>query len=155
MKSGEFDKARNYAFLLLKFMPRSEKELFQRLRAKKYSADVVKRVVDFLKEKKFIDDSGFARAWIEYRLKKPFGPRRIKQELLLKGINKEIITRNLAAAMKDYSQDDVVAGIINERMNRLKGLDTQKQRRRIFAYLARRGFSPEIIAEQLDTFGGV
>ncbi|MFA5096766.1 MAG: regulatory protein RecX, partial [Candidatus Omnitrophota bacterium] len=79
-RTEAFEKAREYAFLLLKFRLRSENELVQRLRRKKIPAETIKEVISFLEEKKFIDDNVFARAWLSSRLKRPFGLRRIRQE---------------------------------------------------------------------------
>ncbi|MCX5701786.1 MAG: regulatory protein RecX, partial [Candidatus Omnitrophica bacterium] len=85
------EKAREYAFLLLKFRTRSEHELWGRLKKKKFSPEIIKITLSFLKDKNFIDDNYFAKTWIDSRLKKPFGIRKIREELKLKGIDKEII----------------------------------------------------------------
>jgi regulatory protein len=80
----ELEKARAYAFLLLKFRPRSELELSQRLKRKKFSQEIVFKSIAFLKEKKFLDDDCFARNWINSRIKKPLGLRRLRKELISK-----------------------------------------------------------------------
>ncbi len=48
------------------------------------------------KEKDFINDSYFAGAWIDSRLLRPLGLRRIRQELKIKGIANEIIDEKIA-----------------------------------------------------------
>ena len=144
------EKARNYAFLLLKFRPRSERELYARLKKKKFDESVIKDTLSFLKEKNFLDDNYFARAWIESRLKKPFGLRRIEQELKRKGIDKEIIQAQIETSRKGYREEEVVLGLAQERWLKLKGLEPKKSKQRIFGYLLRRGFSPEIIIETVN-----
>jgi len=52
-KQAALEKARAYAFLLLKFRPRSSQEISDRLKQKKYPSSVTKETVEFLKEKKF------------------------------------------------------------------------------------------------------
>lgn len=148
-KSDSLQKARDYAFLLLKFRQRSSQELIRRLRDRHFEDSVIRETVAFLKERSFIDDTAFARAWIDSRLKRPFGLRRIKEELRAKGIDKSIIEANLNRIRQDYSEEKVVTEIAAGRLSRLKGLEPQKAKRRVFSYLLRRGFSPEVISDTL------
>ncbi|MFA4989894.1 MAG: regulatory protein RecX [Candidatus Omnitrophota bacterium] len=144
-----FDKARDYAFFLLKFRLRSENELAGRLKLKKIPAETIKEVISFLKEKRFIDDDLFAKAWINSRLKRPLGLRRIKQELRQKGVDKEIIAAQ-TAKIKDYSEIETVLDLAKARLSRLKGIDRVSAKRRLYAFLLRRGFSPEIVMDTLN-----
>ncbi len=142
-------KAKNYAFLLLKFRLRSENELRQRLEKKKFNTQIIERVLSFLKDKGFIDDKYFAKIWTESRVKRPLGIRRLKQELIIKGIDKAIIDSQINEIKKDYPEEEIVASIAKDRLNKLKGYDPQKARRRVYAYLLRRGFSPEVVIDAL------
>ena len=138
-------KARGYAFLLLKFRQRSENEIRQRLKKKKFNSEIIESTVSFLKDKGFIDDNYFAKTWIESRIKKPLGIRRLKAELSIKGINKEIIDTQINEIQKSYAEEDIVGGIARGRLNKLKGIDPQKAKQRVYAYLLRRGFSPQVV----------
>ena len=140
-------KARGYAFLLLKFRPRSENEIRQRLKNKKFNSEIIESTVSFLKDKGFIDDNYFAKTWIESRIKKPLGIRRLKAELNIKGVNKEIIDTQINEIKKSYAEEDIVGGIARDRLNKLKGIDPQKAKKRVYAYLLRRGFSPEVVMD--------
>lgn len=148
-RTESFAKARDYAFFLLKFRLRSVNELAQRLRLKKIPAETIKEVLSFLKEKRFIDDNVFAKAWVNSRLKKPFGMRRIKQELRQKGVDKEIIEAQTAKP-QGYSESQTVLDLAKGRLNKSKGIDPVSAKRRVYAYLARRGFSPEVIIDTLN-----
>ena len=53
-----------------------------------------------------LDDRAFTKSWINYRLARPFGFRRIIQELKAKGIDQEIIEQAVAE----------VEGVIARRM---------------------------------------
>ena len=143
-------KARGYAFLLLKFRPRSENEIRQRLKKKKFNSEIIESTVSFLKDKGFIDDNYFAKTWIESRIKKPLGIRRLKAELSIKGINKEIIDTQINEIKKSYAEEDIVGGIARDRLNKLKGIDPQKAKKRVYAYLLRRGFSPEVVIDVIN-----
>ena len=143
------EKARGYAFLLLKYRLRSEQELVVRMSRKKFPADVIRETISFLKEKKFIDDQAFARSWVESRWHKAIGPRRLRQELRLKGIDTETIEQSLGDLKEGHRQREAIQELIQLRLARLKGLDPQTARRRLYAYLVRRGFSPEEIIDCL------
>ena len=152
MKSNlePLQKAKNYAFLLLKFRPRSEKEIYQRLKKKKFDPGIINQTLAFLKDKGFINDSDFTRLWIESRLKRPLGLRRIRQELNLKGIDKQIIDSRIEEIKKSYSEEGLVTKICQEKFDKLKNIEPQKAKRRIYAYLLRRGFSPEVIIDAIN-----
>jgi len=143
------EKAKAYAFLLLKYRLRSEKELFSRMSRKKFPNQVIRETIDFLKEKKFIDDTVFARAWVASRWQKAIGPRRLRQELRLKGIDKELIAQSLEGLSESSSQREAIRDIAQSRLARMKGLDPRTARRRLYAYLVRRGFSPDEILDCL------
>jgi len=140
-------KALNYAFLLLKFRLRSEKELYERLRKKKFDERIIRNALSFLKEKGFINDNYFAKAWIEWRIKKPLGIRKIKEELKLKGIDKEIIDSQIRKIKEIYREEDIVSKLAGLRISKAKGVEPYKAKQRVYAYLIRRGFSPDIVMD--------
>ena len=135
---------------MLKFRLRSEKELFLRLKKKGFPEQVIKQTITFLKEKSFIDDNLFAKSWIESRLKRPLGLRRIREELRLKGLDKEIIESKINQAKKDYSEEDYVRKIAQDKFDKLKGAEPYTAKRRVYALLLRRGFSPEIVIDVVN-----
>jgi len=144
---NSLEKARAYAFLLLKFRLRSEKELEARLKQRGFSAEISKDTVNFLKDKEFIDDRVFAKGWVASRLKKPFGLRRINQELTEKGLDKEVIEDSLVQAKKDYNESQIVKQLARQRFSRIKNIEPLKAKMRVYAYLLRRGFSPDIVSD--------
>ena len=144
---ADIEKARAYAFLLLKFRLRSQAELLQRLKQKGFSGELSQSTVDFLKDKEFINDRVFAKGWVSSRLKRPFGLRRIKQELAAKGLDEEIIEDSLAQARNDYNEIQVVSQLARQRFSRQKGIEPQKAKSRVYAYLLRRGFSPDTVSD--------
>jgi len=144
------DQARNYAFLLLKFRPRSISEITARLKAKRYNPLVIKETVDFLKEKKILNDTQFARAWIDSRLNCAMGFNRIRSELALKGIDKKVVDHALADIKDEYSESKVVKELAEKRITRLKDIEPARAKKRVFGYLARRGFNLETITDVLE-----
>ena len=149
-KQAALEKARAYAFLLLKFRPRSSQEISDRLKQKKYPSSVTKETVEFLKEKKFLNDAQFAGLWINSRLNCAMGFNRIRNELALKGIDKKIIDSSLGKIAKEYSEGKVVKELAQARMARLKNIEPLKAKKSVFGYLARRGFDLETIMDVLE-----
>lgn len=143
------ESARVYAFLLLKFRLRSEAELKARLKLKGFTEELAEDTVEFLKEREFIDDRVFAKGWAAARLKRPLGIRRIRQELLAKGLDKQIIEDALGQVKENYSEGRIVSELAQQRFSRLKGIEPLKAKSRVYAYLLRRGFSPDIVSETI------
>ncbi len=148
--TNSLQKAKDYAFLLLKFRPRSEAEICERLKKKKFDEKTIKETLSFLKEKNFIDDTQFTKAWIESRLKRPLGIRRIVLELKSKGIKNVVIDNQLEELKKNYSEEKIVNDIAQKKFAKLKNIEPDKAKRRILSYLLRRGFSPKVVFEVID-----
>jgi regulatory protein len=149
--AGVLEKAKAYAFLLLKFRLRSEQEIRGRMKQKKFPPEAIGATIDFLKQKKFLDDEAFTRAWVDSRLKRSLGLRRVKNELKLKGVKASVIEQSVDAVKETYSEDEAVADLIRRKLQTMKGLDIQKAKQRIYAFLIRRGFSPDVIVDNFNT----
>jgi regulatory protein len=143
--------ARRYAFILLKVRPRSETEILDRLRRKRYPEEIIALTLDFLKTKGFIDDRAFARLWCESRLKKPYGVRRIALELRQKGIAAPIVDDVISAARIAYDEPHIVRELALKQWNKRGSQDKQKAQQKVYAYLVRRGFSPDTVADTVSS----
>ena len=141
--STEITKAKECVYRLLKIRERSEKEIYGKLKIKKFSDETIQGVILQFKNLRFIDDRRFAKLWIQSRLAKPFGLARIKLELNSKGITKEIINEELSALEEFFPTDEKISELAKRRLNKYKKTDPIKAKRRIFEYLLRRGFNFE------------
>ena len=147
MSGTELSNAKTSAFRFLKIRERSVFELRAKLAAKGISKATVDETVAFLLEKKFLDDRAFAQGWIRYRQARPYGAGRIRMELRQKGIAEELIQEELGQAFGEYAEDDVVWDLACRRAGRYHGIDPAKRKKRIFDFLARRGFSLDAITK--------
>src|SRR5450631_3476204 len=98
--------ARAAALRFLKIRPRSVMELKEKLVLKSFSEEDIKAVIYDLIVSGLLDDRAFTKSWINYRLARPFGFRRIMQELKTKGIDQEIIDSAFAELEGEYSPED-------------------------------------------------
>ena len=136
------DSAVERALRLLKYRPRSRRELELRLR-RHYPADVVASALDRLERAGLVDDRAFARFWAENRLRhRPRSPRMIVAELASLGVPAE--TAREAVQGVDEAQLALRAG--RRYLAHVRGLEFPEFARRLGAYLARRGFSHEVSA---------
>jgi regulatory protein len=145
-------KAHAYAFLLLKFRPRSEKEISERLKKKGFSEEAVRQTVAFLVEKRFLDDAAFSKAWIGSRITRGMGLKRIAQELKVKGVSQEVIQAQFESLQGSYDETAAIGRICQERIGRLKGMPWPTVKRRVYAYLMRRGFSAQRAQDALNGY---
>ena len=105
--------------------------------------EITERVLARLIEKKHLNDEKFARFWLEHRfLQKGTSVRRLKLELVQKGIDHSVIEQLIAENIR--SDDEELQKIIAKK--RYKYPDEQK----FIAYLARQGFSYDDIRSALN-----
>jgi len=143
--------ARQYAFLLLSYKARTSSELKQRLTRKGFSPDIVAATLQRLTELKMVDDAGFARRFTEDRITIGHkGKWRVRGELLKRGVAKEHIEDALATAPDEKAAAREVA---EKYLSRNRGLEPDVLKRRLYAFLARRGFSPDTIRGVLGVAG--
>lgn len=147
----EFSHAKTLAFRYLKIRERSVGEMREKLTLKKVSKAVSDSIIEYLISKKFLDDRSFAKNWIRYRQARPFGPQRIRLELRQKGIDEEIIVKELSAAFDGLDQEEVVTELASRRAVRYRAEDPIKRKKKVFDFLARRGFSLDMIKKAIKS----
>lgn len=142
----EENKALNYALRLLSYRQRSEKEIFDALKRKGYMNKHIENVIASCLDKNYLNDKNFARSFANDKINlNKYGPERIKHELLLKGVSKQIIEE-----VVDYSRDDqyeLAKEVANKRINHYKNDEERDIYRKMSGFLQRRGFSYDIISK--------
>ncbi|MEK7450999.1 MAG: regulatory protein RecX [Patescibacteria group bacterium] len=148
----EFEKFYNKALKFLSYRPRSEKEIRDKLFQKKASSEVIEKVIQKLKEQKFIDDEEFAKLWIESRNRsKPRSLRLIKLELKRKGITEEQIESGIKNQESGIKTDlEQAKSLVEKRIKRLRSLDRQKIYEKLGRFLASKGFGWDTIKQSID-----
>ncbi|MGE5280029.1 MAG: regulatory protein RecX [Deltaproteobacteria bacterium] len=141
---------RAYLLRLLKIRERSEREAADKLLVKGFTPRVVASTLAYARRARLIDDALFARLWVAGRIKRPLGARRLRWELRRKGIAPPLIEKALAVAGAGMREEDVVRALVRSRIARLSGSPSRKIKERLYRFLARRGFSQEIIMDVLD-----
>jgi len=103
-------------------------------------------VISALKEKKIIDDPGFARLWVESRMRaNPKGDMALGKELRQKGISAAVIEQVLSE--RPCGERDTCRTLAEKKMETLGKLPKDKARKKLFDLLARRGFNFSIVED--------
>jgi SOS response regulatory protein OraA/RecX len=71
----------------------------------------------------------------------------LRRELKAKGVPDELIERAFAEIKLD--EEALIRALIERQKERYLGLDQKARERRLYAFLRRRGFSPEMIRRVL------
>lgn len=148
---GNFEKLYNAALRFLSYRPRSEQEIRNKLKEKRVEQEIIDKVVQKLKDKKFINDEEFAKAWIESRLRfKPRSLRLIKLELKRKGIDPETINEMMNDKGLTINDLEQAKKLVEKKMARIKGLSRGKIYEKLGRYLASKGFNWDTIKHSID-----
>lgn len=151
----EAHEAANAALRLLRYRPRSEHELRERLLDKEYAAEAVDEALGRVRAWGLVDDADFAEEWVRGRRRRRGRSRgALERELRDKGVAEAHIAR--AVGEIDESDDrrqaaELVRGRLDRRPRAaLSGPDVQGERRRLIAFLARRGYPTGLAVKVVD-----
>jgi len=147
--ADDLSAAKRIADRSLKFRPRSEKELRDKLTEKGIAAETIDTVIGLLIKQQLLDDKMFARGWVASRLRKPLGITRIRRELKQKGISDEIIAAETAASSAEEEWASAMA-LAKKRLALYAKIPKLKIKQRLYGYLVRRGFRFETVNRILN-----
>lgn len=132
------------------YRPRSERELTDRLRQLGADEVLVARVTSRLADWSLVDDHSFARQFAASRLRR-FGPRRVRVDLIRKGISPrladEVLDELVDAEVLDKQLDDLAAQAL-KRYKRES--DDRIREQKTIRYLMRRGYDADAIRRALN-----
>lgn len=140
--------AYNYALNLLAARPYATSALYRKLIQKQYSAadadDAIRRLVD----NGLLDDTKYAEQYARSRiLSTGASKRRLTQDLYRKGIKGDVATAAIANVIEqeEIDADAVIERVAKKKLAQLGDLEPLVLRRRLFAFLARRGYDVDEI----------
>jgi regulatory protein len=146
LNDKELTKARNAAYRLLTYRPRSRAELTQKLQDRQFPVAVIEAVLEDLVRFGYVNDRQFAEQFASSRIRlRGFGRRRIEVELRNKGIDRQIIDEALAGVLDIDAEIDTAKKAAERKLNTMKAVDREAKYRRLAGFLERRGFSYDVI----------
>lgn len=138
------------AMSLLEHMDRTEKGLRDKLRQSGFSPDAVDAALAYVQSYGYIDDSRYARTYIVYRMDSK-SRQKIIQELIGKGVDKEtaVAAWEEEAALNSPDERTLLIRTVEKKYAPGTELD-EKEMRRLYGYLVRRGFQFSDISSVLE-----
>jgi len=144
------------ALKLLGFRAQSAAELRRQLLRKGEPLVDVEAAIDRLRDQRYLDDADFARQFARSKLiAAGASRRRIVQELSRRGVARDVANRAVDE-LRDADGVDPTAAVRRVAEKKWKSLgrfDDFTRRRRLYAFLARRGFDPDEIKDVMNTLG--
>lgn len=123
-------------------------DLARRLVRKGHPRPAVEAAVERAAGLGLLDDAAFAQSYIQTRAARGRGPARLTRDLLAMGIERSLIDRGIAAEWPEGNdRSRVPLALATKRVAQLGDLPRPTKRRRVLAYLARRGFAGRDITE--------
>lgn len=131
--------------------PHSQKEILLWFRKKSVPSELHENLFNRLKNIDLLNDEEFAKWWVEQRVHFRSAPKKmLKLELRAKGISDEIIEKTLDES-KALPDVELARKVLIKRYGKIPPLTDLKEKKRVYDFLLRRGFSYSVIKEALST----
>lgn len=141
------------ALTMLAVRARSVQELRRRLTQKGGSADSVSAAIARLEATGLLDDREFARQFTRVKITGPgFSRRRVQAELARRGVARDVADSSIDEVFEDERVDESasVERVAAKKFRATSGLEPIVRRRRLYAFLARRGYNVDDVSRVVD-----
>ena len=133
-----FETAYEKALKFLEPRPRSSTEVKQHLLKKKIDSNIADKVITRLTESGLLDDTAFAKYWVENREQfRPRAARALRFELKRKGLSDS----DIKEAVGEVDENDSAYRAGANRAKRWRNLERREFMEKLTGFLIRRGFS--------------
>jgi len=122
-------------------------DLRRRLLQKQHPPAAVDGALARLAAQGLLDDAAFARDYAGVKAARGRGPARLIKDLLAQGVERRVAEDAVRAALADegVDADAAVRAVAEKRARQLAGLPAPVRKRRLVAFLARRGFQGPLV----------
>lgn len=142
-------KAKNKALNILSKADQSEKKIKEKL-SSEFEEHTIEKVLDFLKNNKFIDDKLLAQKIVNTNINlNKCGKNKIKQNLYNKGIDSEDISHAISNIDSNVEFENAIY-LAKKRYERIKNEDKRKIYQKLSQHLAYKGFGYDTIKSVLN-----
>lgn len=130
--------------------PHSQREILQWFRRKNIPPELHEDLFNRSKNAILLNDEEFAKWWVEQRVHFRSSPKKmLKLELRQKGISDEIIEKTLGES-KALPDVELARKVLLKKYRKIPELSDLKEKKRVYNFLLRRGFSYLTIKEALS-----
>ncbi len=139
------------ALRFLERRPFAQRDLTRRLVLKGHSPAAAAAALERAGSLGLVDDARFVPHYVETRAARGRGPLRLRRDLAALGVERELVDRTLAVAFPEGAEAPEVERLARKRLLQLGSLPRSVLRRRLLAFLARRGFSGALVQRTVMT----
>ncbi len=149
--TSDYLRAKKRALWYLERSSRTEKELYDKLLTAGFPKKASAKAIARLKELGLVDDEQYAKRYTELCIDKNISKREIYVRLLKKGIKKELI--NVTLEDTECDERCQIRALIDKKYYRyLSDINDRKAVQKVYAALARKGFSFGAIKDALKEY---
>lgn len=149
-KESLFHRSTAIALNFLSYRPRSSLEIKNKLLKSGIPSESIEKTLDYLSQKNFLNDDFFTDTFLTNMMTlKMYSKKRMRHELAIKGISNEIIRKYLNAIPPDYEFN--CARVLAEK--RIRSIKPSDQRKKIWFFLANKGFDYDTINHVIADLG--
>jgi regulatory protein len=138
----------NYVLWLLGRQAYTAAQVKEKLVRKQVAPEIIQQVLEKLENYRFLDDARYAEQYIQSRQRHK-GKLALKQELRRKGVDEKLLEGALGE-LDDEGQLGHATELLQKQLPRLKTGDERKSYGKAYAFLARKGFTSDIIRGVLE-----
>ena len=138
---------------ILAFRGRATRELRNALLRKGEEAANVDHALERLTAMGLLDDASYARQYSHAKIVGPgFSRRRLQAELAKRGVARDVADEAIADALAedDVDSDAILERVAARKLRSLEKEDAPTRRRRLYEFLARRGYDSDDIRRVMD-----
>jgi regulatory protein len=150
-QNDELQKAMNKSINYLSYRMRSEKEVRTNLLENEYSVEIVQKVISWLLERNYLNDSEFAKAYVKTQQNTTDkGPRLIENGLKEKGINSLIIEEVMMGLSFDEQLQKALK-LCEKLAGKKKKVSISNLKNDMQSMLIRKGYPFDVINMAIDS----
>ncbi|MDR0502798.1 MAG: recombination regulator RecX [Treponema sp.] len=150
-ENPEYIKAEKTALRLITRAEQCMGGLARKLEKRGYSAACVNSVISRLCEMKLLDDSRFARLWLESRMRYTRTPRRLLSSLCARGIDRDDAEAAIKSVFDDEAEFALLTRFIKKHSRKKRGKNKGEADSRSLKYLLKNeGFSASSIRRYFE-----
>jgi regulatory protein len=151
--SDQQQKAMNTAVRVLARRDHTRLEIEQKLKQRGYDQEIIQAVVLECERLNYIDDERTAKVYIFQLARRGFGFRRIRQELLKKGLRGDRFEQIVQESRMEIDEREIASSVLQKKMKSFeREEDSKKRKDKIYRFLYSRGFSQSVITELIRKY---
>jgi len=146
-KEDNYMKCKSAALRIIERTHKTEKEIRERLLKREYDIETINRTISFLKEYNLLNDENYAKMYIKDKSKSQ-GKKKIKYDLLRKGLDDNLIEKEIAKIDSD-EEEDIAYNLANKKYNilRKRENDNYKLSQKLYRFILSKGYSYDIASK--------